>query len=135
MKLICVRLLVSDFAASLKFWRDVVELPVSYSDESMGYAHFKLGETGIELMSRDEFVNSIGEVPATNSPAERQVVLNVQVDDVDATYARLVERGATSVFAPQDRPAWGARTAHLSDPDGHLLEIYTSLSENNIPTA
>lgn len=135
MKLICVRLLVSDFAASLKFWRDIVELPVSYSDESMSYAHFKLGETGLELFGREEFVSAIGEVPSTNTSAERQVVLNFQVDDVDATYARLVERGATSVFGPQDRPAWGARAAHFSDPDGHLLEIYTPLSETNIPTA
>ncbi|GCE24705.1 extradiol dioxygenase [Dictyobacter alpinus] len=135
MKLICVRLLVSDFEASLKFWRDIVGLPVNYSDDGMQYAYFKLGETGIELLDREEFVSSIGEVPSTTASANRQVVLNFQVDDVDATYKQLVERGATSVFGPQDRPAWGARTAHLSDPDGHVLELYTTLSETNTPTA
>jgi predicted enzyme related to lactoylglutathione lyase len=52
----------------------------------------------------------------------------LSVDDVDATYARVLEQGATSVAAPKDRPEWMARTAHITDPDGHLVEIYTSLT-------
>ncbi|GCE16554.1 VOC family protein [Dictyobacter kobayashii] len=135
MKLICVRLLISDFAVSLNFWHDIVGLSLKYSDETMGYAYFELDGTGLELFKRDEFVTSIGEVPASHTAQEWQTVLNFQVEDVDATYAELVKRGAHSIARPQDRPAWQARTAHFSDPDGHILEIYSPLGENELPTA
>ncbi|GLV56377.1 hypothetical protein KDH_32180 [Dictyobacter sp. S3.2.2.5] len=135
MKLICVRLLTNNFAASLKFWRDIVGLNLTYSDETMGYAYFELDGTGLELFKQDEFMNSIGAVPAGQTSTEQQSVLNFKVEDVDATYAELLQRGANAISRPQDRPAWQARTAHFSDPDGHILEIYSPLSQNDIPTA
>ena len=52
------------------------------------------------------------------SVAAGQTLCGFEVDDVDAAYADLVEQGATSVAAPQDRPAWGARAANLADPAG-----------------
>jgi lactoylglutathione lyase len=57
-------------------------------------------------------------------------VLDFRVDDVDASYAELVAQGATSVSAPVDRPAWRARTAHIADPDGHVIELYAMLATN-----
>jgi lactoylglutathione lyase len=128
MKFICVRLLVKDFPATFKFWRDLGKLPVSYSDEATGYAYFDMGTAGLELFSRAAFASAIGE--AALAPLGREAVLDFEVDDVDATYADLVARGATPVAAPQDRPAWGARTANLADPDGHHFEIYTKLPAN-----
>lgn len=135
MKLICVRLLVNNFATSIKFWRDIVGLSLTYSDETMGYAYFELDGTGLELFKRDEFMNSIGAVPTDHTPGEQQTVLNFRVEDVDATYAELLKQGANAISRPQDRPAWQARTAHFSDPDGHILEIYSPLGKNEVPTA
>jgi lactoylglutathione lyase len=54
-------------------------------------------------------------------------VIVFRVDDVDATYNELVERGAKALVEPVNRPIWQARTAHLSDPDGYLVEIYSPL--------
>jgi lactoylglutathione lyase len=129
-KLANVRLLVSDFPASFAFWRDVMQLPVAYGPETpnapTGYAYLTLGDTGIELFNRDSFAQAIGQAP-TAAPAGGQVVIVLKVDDVDATYAELTGRGASSVAAPQDRPEWGARTAHISDPDGNLIELYATL--------
>jgi lactoylglutathione lyase len=133
MKLISVRLLVGDFPAALRFWRDTMRLPMTYSDETMGYAYFDTGNTGLELFSRDGFAAALSE--ATPAPVGRQTVIVFRVDDVDATYTDLVERGATPVTGPQDRPAWQARTAHLGDPDGHLIEIYSQLGGTGAPTA
>ena len=134
MQLINVRLLTSDFAAAYRFWREVMQLTVAFGPDTPGapadYAYFQVGEVGVELMSRTGFADAIGEATAPAS-ADRQAVLVFKVDDVDASYADLVARGAPSVTAPHDRPAWGARTAHVADPDGHLVEIYTPLPPAN----
>jgi lactoylglutathione lyase len=134
MKLINIRLLVSDFPAALKFWRDIMMLSMSYGDETMGYAYFDTGNAGLELFSRDGFAASLGEATPTPMPVGHQAVIVFRVDNVDASYADLVKRGATAVAGPQDRPAWQARTAHLSDPDGYLVEIYSQLQASDTPT-
>jgi lactoylglutathione lyase len=131
MKLINFRLLVSDFPASLKFWRDIMKLSMTFGDETMGYAYFDTGNAGLELFSRAGFAASLGETPPATTPAGHQAVIVFRVDDVDATYAELVKRGAKSIAAPVDRPVWQARTAHFSDPDGYLVEIYSQLQASD----
>src|SRR5262245_48109855 len=105
MKFTNVRLLVGDFAASLHFWRDVMQMPLKYSDDAMGYAYFDLDTSGIELVRRNEFAEALG-APAPPPAAGWQALLDFKVDDVDTAYANLVARGATPVAAPQDRPVW-----------------------------
>ena len=134
MKLINIRLLVSDFPASLKFWRDIMMLPMTFGDEMMGYAYFDTGNAGLELFSRDGFAASLGEATPSTMPVGRQAVIVFRVDDVDATYADLVKRGAKAVANPVDRPVWQARTAHFSDPDGYLVEIYSQLQASDSST-
>jgi len=130
-----VRLLVEDFSAALHFWRDIMKLPVSFHDETIGYAYFDTGKIALELQTHDAFASALGEVTPAPVPHGRQVVLDVRVDDVDATYAELIEQGATSVSSPIDRPVWRARTAHIADPDGHVIELFSSLPASALPTA
>jgi lactoylglutathione lyase len=131
MEIFGIRLLVKDFAAAVHFWRDLMKISLQFQDEAMGYAYFDTGKGGLELMNRDAFASSIGEDTPVVEPQGHQMVLNVRVDDVDSAYAELVAQGVISVAAPVDRPAWNARTAHISDPDGHVLELFSMLS----PTA
>jgi lactoylglutathione lyase len=133
MKLNNIRLLVSDFPASLKFWRDIMALPMTFSEESMGYAYFDMGNGGLELFSREGFAASLGEATPTSKSEGYQAVIVFRVDDIDASYADLVKRGAKAVAAPVDRPVWQARTAHFSDPDGYLVEIYSPLQASDAP--
>jgi catechol 2,3-dioxygenase-like lactoylglutathione lyase family enzyme len=58
------------------------------------------------------------------------IELQLQVDDVDAWYQRLLARGARFTNAPEDMP-WGARQAFLHDPDGYRLSLYTLGSDGN----
>jgi lactoylglutathione lyase len=128
MQLVSVRLLVDNFPAEVAFWRDVMGLPVSFVDEAMGYAYFDTGATGLELFSRNEMAAALGEATPAPGVSGHQAVVTFKVDDVDTAYADFVKRGAASVVGPTDRPAWRVRAAHLSDPEGHLIEIYTSLA-------
>jgi lactoylglutathione lyase len=134
-KLINVRLLISEFPAAVAFWRDLMKLSMTYSDETMGYAYFNTDSVGVELMSREAYAAALGETAHVATPASQQAVLVFQVDDVDAVYADLVARGARAVHGPESRPAWGARTAQIGAPDGYLVEIYSPLNASEAPTA
>ncbi|MDQ6662151.1 MAG: VOC family protein, partial [Chloroflexota bacterium] len=125
MKFINVRLLVGD----------MMGLRMTFSDEAMGYAYFETDSAGVELLIREGFASALGEVASPPTPEGHPAVLVFRVDDVDTAYAEFVERGAIAVAGPQDRPAWQARSAHLSDPDGYLIEIYSQLPGVDTPTA
>src|SRR3954463_3678598 len=118
MQLINLRLLVGDVPASIRFWRDVMQLPMTFGDEAMGYAYFETGSAGIELMGRAAFAAAIGAAAAPAATGHPAVIV-FKVEDVDTSYADLVARGATPVAGPRDRTEWGARGAQVSDPDGY----------------
>ncbi len=127
MELFSFRLLVKDVSAAVHFWRDLMKCSLHFQDETLGYAYFDTGKVGLELMRHDDFAAALSESTPVPMPQGRQVVIDVRVDDVDSTYAELLAQGASAVAEPQDRPAWRARTAHVADPDGHVIEISTSL--------
>lgn len=47
----------------------------------------------------------------------------LRVADVDATYARLVAAGATSIMEPGPSPVSGVRMAFVADPEGNFIEM------------
>lgn len=134
MKLFSFRLLVGDFSASIHFWRDIMQLKMTFSDDEIGYAYFETGSAGLELFDRQKFAAALGEADPPPASVARTALITFGVDDVDASYADLIARGAPSIAGPQDRPVWRGRTAHIADPDGYIVEIYTSLSDDAIPT-
>lgn len=127
MELFGFRLLVKDFDAAVHFWRDLMKFSLQFQDETLGYAYFDTGKVGLELMRHADFAAAVGEPTPAPEPQGRQVVVDMRVDDVDSAYAELIAQGATAVSEPRDRPVWRARTAHIADPDGHVIEIYTAL--------
>ena len=130
-----LRLLVSDFAAAVHFWRDLMNFSLQFQDETLGYAYFDTGKGALELMRADDFASALGEVRPVTAAQGRQMVIDIRADDVDKTYNMLIEQGAASVAPPQDRPAWRARTAHVADPDGHVIELFATLPDDALPTA
>ncbi len=139
MKFIAARLLITDAAKSIHFWKDIMGFKLTFGDADMGYAYFETGttgSTGIELFARDNFAKAIGETTPAPTPTGRQFVLDFQVDDARATYAQLIERGAVSVHPPTDRADWGnVCTAHIADPDGNIIEIYNQIAQPDASNA
>lgn len=127
MKLDNFRLLIHDFSASFHFWHEIVGLELIYRDENNIYAYFEAGSARLELLKADYFASSFGKAQPAPMQAGHRAVVVFRADDVDATYADLVKRGAPSLAAPQNHPAGFARTALLAAPDGYVLEVFTSL--------
>ena len=125
------RLLVNDFPACFRFYRDVIGLTSSNSDENVDYASFYNGATGIALFKRQGMVEAIGGTDTPfNAASDDRVAIVFSVDNVDDTYQQLQGQGIKFVAAPTDHPDWGIRTIHLRDPDGNLVEIYHTLPES-----
>jgi lactoylglutathione lyase len=129
MKLHDFRLLVNDFAASLHFWHEIVGLSIIFRDENNIYAELDADNVRIELLDASYFASSLGEATPTPIQSGHRGVIAFQSDDVDATYADLVKRGAPSLAAPHVQQAGFARIALFSAPDGYVLEVFTSLRD------
>ncbi|NTV48523.1 MAG: glyoxalase [Geobacteraceae bacterium] len=52
------------------------------------------------------------------------IMLNFQVDDVDAEYARLMEAGLQTAMPLENHP-WGDRGFSVTDPAGNSVYIYS----------
>lgn len=117
------RLLVSEYRACFRFYRDVLGFDVEWGDEEGGYADFRTGETTLALFDRTAMAEAVGADDDPGGAARRdEVAVVFRVESVDDAYERLRSE-ASFVTEPRDRPEWGIRVAHLRDPDGTLLEI------------
>jgi len=125
-----VRLLVEDVGACLAFYRDVMGFAPLFVDDDAHYASVSTGATTLSFQRRSGFLEALG--PAVRSSrldGPDRMALIFAVDDVDRAASELVRRGAELTAIPEDRPHWGIRTAHLRDPDGHLIEINQPLAD------
>jgi predicted enzyme related to lactoylglutathione lyase len=53
--------------------------------------------------------------------------LSIEVDDVDAVYARVKDAGCTVVHELRNEP-WGVRRFFIIDPTGKLINVLSHLS-------
>jgi predicted enzyme related to lactoylglutathione lyase len=99
-----------------------------FKDTTGTYAYFQAGNSRIELLKADYFATSMGSAKPVPQQEDYRAVIVFRVDDVDATYADLVKRGASPLAEPQRERAGFARTAHVLAPDGYVLEVFQSLT-------
>ncbi|MBI2361081.1 MAG: VOC family protein [Deltaproteobacteria bacterium] len=119
-----VILIVEDLDRAVKFYREVLGLPLSH--RSGEYAQFATGGTRFGLYTRKGMGQTLGAPlakPAEDAPGFE---IGFKVADVDKALQELVASGATPAMPPTTRP-WGQRTAYLRDPDGHLIELAQDL--------
>ena len=120
MDLVNARIVTDDVAGLAGFYASVIGAGAVPNDY---YVELPTGGATLALCRR-RFTEADGcGAPLPVTVAER-VILDFEVDDVDATYARLTSLGVTWVMAPTDQP-WGARSAMFRDPDGNLVNLFT----------
>ena len=119
-----VILIVADIDRSLRFYTEVLGLPLAHRSGS--YAQLATGATRLGFYERPAMEATLGTSLGTPDPFAPAFEIGFKVDDVDAAYAELVEAGAVPAAVPVTRP-WGQRTAYVRDPDGYLVELAQDL--------
>jgi predicted enzyme related to lactoylglutathione lyase len=123
-----IRLLVDDFDGCFRFYRDVMGLKPVWGKEGSNYASFAAGKATLSifmrrLMSRDMETQHLPYC----AEAQDRVLLAFHVDDLEAEVESILSKGWQLSMCVTPHPDYGMRTAHLRDPDGNLIELYSPL--------
>jgi catechol 2,3-dioxygenase-like lactoylglutathione lyase family enzyme len=91
-----------------------------------GYLEFQTQPAVFSLWAVEDVEQTTGTTLAAEM-AGTSMMLEFEVDDVDAEYARL--RGLAHlaiqfVMPPRDLP-WGNRSIYFRDPDGNLIDFFS----------
>ena len=121
-RLIVVILRASDLEASLRFYRDVLGVPLEpgfnapESDPWYGGHH-------VELSYREGAYLHFALFPARppQFPPTSSAELGFIVPDAEALHERVAASGARMLHGPRSEP-WGV-TARFADPDGNIVGI------------
>ena len=119
-----VRYLVSEFEPLLRFYRDVLGLKVAVDVPGV-YVELDSAGGRLAFYRADLMAGVVGGTVATR--AGDDIVICLRVDNVDAAANRVKLAGMTLVTAPHDQAAWLQRVAHLRDPAGHFVELWSPL--------
>ena len=123
MRLVQPRLVTRDVQALAGFYAQLVGAPVTLNDY---YVEVPTGAASIGF-SRRRFTEYSEEEAAASARTSSagEFVLDFLVDDIDPHYARIDALSVTWVTAPTTQP-WGARSMVFRDPEGHLVNVYSS---------
>lgn len=117
-ELVWVGIRAKDFEESVRFFRDVLGMPINELDEEKEFAWFRL-ETGqsFEIFGADDPKRQFMTAP----------VLGFKTDDVYEARKRM--EGSDVEFITDIREARGSRWFYFRAPDGNIYEMTEGLKE------
>jgi predicted enzyme related to lactoylglutathione lyase len=117
-------LAVSNFQASLEFYRDRLGLEVEAIYDDPPYATLTCAGARISLAEQGHAAEDRPGVTmaAPADPTQAAVVLVIEVPDALATQA-VLEAEDVAMLAEPFSPPWGGCRFFCVDPDGYLVEI------------
>ena len=126
MELTHLRLLADNYKECFLFYRDVLELKVSFGDENSSYAEFEFEGVTLGLFGRKQMAEAIGAeyYPVRNRSDKAALIF--KVNNVEEKYEELKGK-VEFITEPAAQKDWGIKVAHFRDPAGSLIEIYESL--------
>lgn len=124
MKFDGIGLFVNDMATMVRFYRDVLGFEIKEGEDAVNVYLIKNG-TLFMLYERKNFEKMTNRkyeyLKGLNGHFEIALYVDT-FEEVDAEYAKAVEKGAQSILEPTTEP-WGQRTCYIADPKGNLIEI------------
>ena len=125
-KLTATVVFVNDLDTCMRFYEDKLGLEQTFTDSvSAGY---RMEDQDFLLLKFEAAADMVGEEALSyEGETGPRVLLCLGVEDVDASYAALREKGVAFLKPPKDQ-AWGRRTAYFADPEGNLWELWHPLA-------
>ena len=123
MKFASTRLIASDLRSMVGFY----EMVTAQSAEWLAPVFAEIVTPAATLAIGSAETIELFSAGSAEPGANRTAILEFQVDDVDAEFARL-KGEATVVQEPKAMP-WGNRAAQFRDPEGTLVSLYTPVTD------
>lgn len=124
MKFVSTRIITADVKRLVDFYETVTEVSAVWGNQLFAEIPTPVGTLAI---GADKTVPLFGEGSAEPA-ANRSVIVEFLVEDVDAEYARLRDRVGEVVTEPTTMP-WGNRALLFRDPDGNLVNLFTPVTD------
>lgn len=119
-----IGIFVNDLQKMVPFYRDVLGFEIDW-DGKGPYAEFKHKGVRFSMYERAQLPGLLGQSPTypggLNGTFELSIDLPIPAD-VEREYARVIQAGASQVYAPRMEP-WGMFSSMVADPEGNLVEI------------
>jgi catechol 2,3-dioxygenase-like lactoylglutathione lyase family enzyme len=116
---------VSDLDRSLRFYRDGLGLPTTWSVEK-GVVFFRTSGTCLALYPYAELVNDIGS-EAYRAPRGKfsgiTLAHNVRTKEEVDRLLQQAQAAGGRIEKPGQDAFWGGYSGYFSDPDGYLWEV------------
>ncbi|WP_432522822.1 VOC family protein [Kineococcus sp. SYSU DK006] len=113
-------LLSSDVTATADFWRTHFGFETTF--EVDWYVSLRNQQWELGIVAADHET-----VPATHRRPTGALLINLEVDDVDEQYRRLVLDGPLEALLPLRSEAFGQRHFILAAPGGVLVDVITPI--------
>lgn len=123
MEFVSVRVITSDVERLAAFWEQVTGLPAARPASVFAELRTPAGTIAIGAPATIGMLGDAAPVPAQNHSS----IIELRVDDVDATWKRIADLGTDIVLEPTNMP-WGNRSMILRDPDGGLVNLFTPVT-------
>jgi len=121
-KLASVRLVTDDLPTLTAFYSALTDSEPVTPYGSGDYAELHT-EGGIIALADSAAVKRFNNNAAV-AAANRSAIIEFEVDDVDAEFARVREALSPEVVLEPTTMPWGNRSALLRDPDGTLINLF-----------
>ncbi|MEU6331209.1 VOC family protein [Streptomyces sp. NPDC047049] len=123
MNLVSLRVITRDVARLVAFYEQVTGVAATWSTPE--FAELVTGSGTLALAS--ERTVALFGAGSAEPAANRTVITEFRVADVDAEYARLTSLCEEFVQKPTTMP-WGNRSLLFRDPDGNLINLFTPVT-------
>lgn len=119
-----VILYVNDFDKTMNFYHKILGLPIKMQHGS--YVEFDTGAITLSINTRQDVTEITGLSVSNEVSSSQTFEVGFVVEDVATTIEELRSKGVPIIKEPVTKP-WGQTVAYVADPDGHFIEICTSI--------
>ena len=127
MKLVHPRLVTQDVQGLARFYEQVLGIAAIGSED-----YVELRGLGAALAISSKRSVDLFNAGAAEPRANRSVILDFEVSNVDKERSRLQELVGEFVLEPTDQP-WGNRSMLFRDPEGNLINFFTPMQQSSQP--
>lgn len=120
-----VRIITADIKRLIAFYEQVTGMPLTrYTDD---FAELRTPQAALAIGSTNTLA-LFGGNEVAKAAANRSVIIEFSVEDVDSRYQELADFLGDNVVQKPTTMPWGNRSLLFRDPDGNLVNFFTPVT-------